>query len=180
MISEFTMKPKPANDKPKYFVIVFLVLAAALMVLYFFLDLYRGVIGLVAVISICVAVFFYTTYLTRSYLYDIAIYDNVPLFIVRAKTGKKETTLCRIELRSIVKVEEQNAAERKAHATPRDYAKYKYCPTFAPDRTYLITSVTRYEKAEITIEATPEFAALLTDYAKIAREQYASYEDEEE
>lgn len=155
-----------------------LVLAGVALVAYLISPLYKGIIGIFVVAFITAATFLYTKYVAAEYNYDIMIASGTPLFIVRQTTGKKTTTLCRIELSSIVKVEREDTAGRREHKTPSGYLKYNYCPTLMPKITYLITSASRYEKAEIRIEASEEFAALLRSYAEEAR-SLAALEDDE-
>ncbi len=180
MITEFTLRPKASNRRALYLAIAFLVGAAAFMVLYFALPVYKGVVGVVAIALLAAAILVYTKYISPSFYYDITVVDGLPLFVVRQLIGKRYTTLCRIELRTIIKIEKQEKTERRAHQTPVGYVRYSYAPTLMPEVTYLITSVSRYEKAEITIEANDEFASLLSRYAEEARALYAEAEENEE
>ncbi len=172
MIREFTLRPKATNKRAQYLIAAFLFAAAAFFVLYLAMEHYKGLIGLVSVGFITAAVFIYTKYVAPEYYYDIMIANDTPLFVIRQLTGKRYVTLCRIELRSIMKVERFTAAERREHKTPDGFVKYIYTPTIAPEVVYILTSVSRYERAEITIEANDEFAALLLSYAAEARENY--------
>lgn len=169
MITEFSMRPKASNKRSIYLFIAFSIGAVAAALLYMFIPLFKGVVGIVAMIFIVGAVFIYTKYMAAEYIYDITVPDGTPLFVIRHRTGKRETTLCRIELSSIKSVERQTREQRREHKTPADRARYFYCPTFSPDETYLIISETRYEKSEISIEAGEEFASLLLAYAAEAR-----------
>ncbi len=180
MITELTLRPKPQNKRAKYLLIAFLLGAVAFAILYSVIPNYKGVVGLVSVIFIVGAVFMYTKYIAPEYYYDITIADGTPLFVVRQLTGKRFTTLCRVELRSIVSIICEEARDRRTHTTPSGYVKYSYCPTLGPDLTYLITVNSRLEKAEIRIEANDEFAALLRGYAEEARTLYTAEEAEDE
>ena len=172
MISEFTLRPKATNKRAQYLIAACLFGAAAFFVVYLAVEHYKGLVGLGTLAFITAAVFIYTKYVAREYYYDILIANDTPLFVVRQLTGKRYSTLCRIELRSIMKVERMSATERREHKTPEGFVKYNYMPTLGPETVYLITSISRYEKAEICIEANDEFAALLTSYATEARESY--------
>ena len=176
MITEFSLRPKAQNKRALYLLIAFAIGAAALALLYITIPLYKGLVGLGAMALVIAAVFMYTKYIAVSYSYDIFIANDTPLFTVRQLTGKRETTLCRIELGGITSVVRMTPEERGAHKTPTGYAKYNYCPTLGPDVTYTVTYVTRYEKAEITIEANDEFADILMRYADEARENYVDDE----
>ena len=183
MIAEFSLKTKPQNKKAHYIFIAFLVGAVAAGILYIYfmkIEKYHGLVGLLTMMLVIAAIFMYTRYIAAQYYYDVTLPGDTPLFVVRHKIGKRETVMCRIELASIVSVEKQTRAERKGHKTPADLAVYNYSPSVDPEITYLITARSRYEKAEITVEANDEFAATLLRYAEIARAEYgAAFDDEE-
>ena len=176
MISEFTLRPKAQNTRAPYLIATFLFGAAAFFILYLVMEVYRGVVGLVSVAFITAAVFVYTRYVAPEYYYDIMVANGTPLFVVRQLTGKRFVTLSRIDLRTITSVTRLNAAERREHKTPTGYIKYNYTPTIGPEFVYMITSVSRYERAEIVIEANEDFADLLSRYANEARESYVDEE----
>ena len=177
MITNLSVRPTPTNNKAKYLAIALLVGALATGILYSVMENFRGVVGLICLAFITAAIFVYTKYIAPVYNYDVVAEGNTYLFVVRQTTGKRTTTLCRIDLASIRRIDRETEADRKAHKTPTGFISYVYCPTLAPDVTYLITSQTRYERAEIRIEASDDFAALLTEYA---REAKALMPDEDE
>lgn len=177
MITEFTMKPKAQNDRPKYLLIISAIGFVAFMIVYFAIPNYKGLVGLVAVAFLCFGLYLYTKYIASSFFYDILVENNTPLFVVRQKAGTRETTLARIELRHIVKIEELDKTAIKEHKTPEGYLKYFYNPTMSPDKLVLITAVSRYEKAEIYIEAERDYIVTLNEYAKLARELYPNDEN---
>ena len=93
-------------------------------------------------------------YLASVYYYDITKDVNgTPIFVVRQVMGKRESTLCRIDIADIVSVAHETADERRGHKTPAGYLKYVYTPTLAPKETSRLTVVGRYESAEIVIES---------------------------
>lgn len=181
MISEFSLRPHPQNKKATYLFIAFMLGGAALTVLYFLMSgkPFYGFIGLGAMIFIIGAIFMYTRYMAAQYIYDVTVQGQTPMFIVRHKMGKRETTMCRVCLSGIISVEKQSREERRAHKTPRDHARYNYSPSLDPMESYLIISRSRYEKAEIIIEANEEFAAALMRSAELARAEYAEDDEEE-
>lgn len=173
MISEFTLRPKAQNKRAPYLIAATLFGAAAFFILYLVMEHYRGIVGLVSLAFITAAVFIYTKYVAAEYCYDIMVANDTPLFVVRQLTGKKSVTLSRIELRTITAVTKLTSRERREHKTPSGYMKYNYTPTIGAEVVYMLTVVSRYERAEIVIEASDEFAALLTSYATEAREMYS-------
>ena len=178
MITNLSVRPTPTNNKAKYLTIALLIGALATGILYAVMVNYKGVVGLVCLALLTAAIFIYTKYLAPVYNYDVVAEGGSYLFVVRQTTGKRTTTLCRIDLASIIRIDRETEADRKAHKTPTGFISYVYCPTLGPDVTYLITSQTRYERAEIRIEASDEFAALLTEYAREAKSLMPD-EDEE-
>ena len=91
-------------------------------------------------------------------------------FVVRQQTGKRQSTLCRIPLNEILRVEKQSRQQRREHKTPYEVKKYAYLPTLDPDEIYRITTSGRYERAEILIECSEGFAKMLTVYSAEARQ----------
>lgn len=172
MIREFSVRPKPSNKKARTLFITCSVLAFALVTLSTLIPLYRGLVSMAGVILLTLALAFYTKYILPIYFYDIFIdSDGTPLFVVRQQTGKRQTTLCRIPLYEIVRVERQSRQQRREHKTPYEVKKYAYLPTLDPDEIYRITTSGRHERAEILIESSEEFARILSAYSAEAREQ---------
>ena len=148
------------------------VLAFALVTLSTVIPLYRGLVSMAGVLLLTLALVFYTKYILPIYFYDIFIdSDGTPLFVVRQQTGKRQSTLCRIPLNEILRVEKQSRQQRREHKTPYEVKKYAYLPTLDPDEIYRITTSGRYERAEILIECSEGFAKMLTVYSAEAREQ---------
>lgn len=172
MIREFSVRPKPSNNKARAMFIACSVLAFALVTLSTVIPLYRGLVSMAGVLLLTLALVFYTKYILPIYFYDIFIdSDGTPLFVVRQQTGKRQSTLCRIPLNEILRVEKQSRQQRREHKTPYEVKKYAYLPTLDPDEIYRITTSGRYERAEILIECSEGFAKMLTVYSAEAREQ---------
>lgn len=170
MINEFSAHPKPRNKNAKIAFALALAVSAAGFAAYLMMDRYKGVVGLFAMFSLVTAILFYTKFISPSFYYDITFdSEDTPIFVVRQIIGKRQTTLCRIDLADIVAVEYETRAARRAHKTPQDTRKYVYAPTMMPPDVYRMTVRSRYERAEIIIEAGEEFAALLRSYSEEAR-----------
>ncbi len=171
MIREFSVKSKPSNGYARWMFIISMAGSLALILISTFAPLYKGIFSLAGVTLFAAALVLYTKYILPIYFYDITFdFENTPIFVVRQQAGKKNTTLCRIDLANIVKIEKQNRSERKAHKTPIGTVKYSYLPTLYPSVIYRLSVQSRYEKAEILIESSEEFADLLMSYAAKARE----------
>ena len=131
-----------------------------------------GMIFLVAALTV------YNKYMVVTYYYDIMVDSSGrALFLVRShisnRLGGKNSTLCRIELADIVKIEEEGRATRRKHKTPSGYRKYCYVPTLMPKNTSRLTVHSRYEKSEIVIEGGESLSTLLLEYAEEARQTRA-------
>ena len=156
-------------------------LAFAFVLMSMIIPTYRGVVSFFGMGLLVAAITVYTRYVSPEYYYDITFdSEGTPLFVVRQIIGKRHTTLCRIGLGEIVKIEHETKDERNAHKTPYGFVKFNYVPTLMPNDTYRITTMSRYEKAEILIEASDEFVSLLRAYSAEAKEIMSSREENEE
>ena len=179
MISEFSVKPKPKNNNAKILAIVLLGLSVAVFAVSWFIDSYRGIVGLVAAIFLVSAILIYTKYIAPEYSYDVVIdHRGLPLFVVRQITGKRITTLCRVDLYALRKIEPESGKEARAHKTPIGMRKFIYTPTLFPPSVYRMTVESREENSEIVIEVSDEYAALLWQYATEARSMVTEEEFE--
>ena len=178
MINEFYSHAKPSNNKAKKLFISLLAIAALICVLYLAIDRFKGIVGLFCVFAIAFAVFIYTKYVSAEYFYDVTHDSNgSPVFVVRQVTGKRSTTLCRIDLHTIVAVKRLSAKEKREHKTEAGCKKYYYLPTLMPESVVLLTVNSPSERAEIFIEVQDEFASLLRSYAIEARESRFDSDD---
>ena len=164
MIKEITVRPKPQNNNAKIAFLITLFISFVGFGVYFAMDRYRGFVGMFALFTLVTAILFYTKYIAPSFCYDLTTdsADN-PIFVVRQITGKRQTTLCRIDIAEIRSIKKENKTEMRAHKTPVGYRKYVYAPTLFPPFVYRITVIGRYEKAELIIECTDEFAEYLLE-----------------
>lgn len=174
MIPEFTVHAKPANNKAKVAFWGLLALAALEFTAYLLMRHFEvqksGLAGVVALVFIVAAVSVYNKYIGSALYYEITRdCENTALFVVSQMIGKRKTTLCRIALYEIVRIERENRADRRAHKTPFSYRKYVYFPTLLPDVSYRFTTRSRYEQAEILVEISDELAASLLEYVKEAK-----------
>lgn len=178
MIREFSVKSKPSNNKARYTFVFCASFAFAFVLLSTFIPLYKGIVSLVGVALLSLALVIYTKYIAPVYYYDITFdSDGNSVFVVRQQTGKKHTTLCRISLHEIVGIEKQTAEQRREYKTPAGVIKYSYLPTLNPAEAYRITTSGRYERAEILIEVSDEFAEIIRSYSFEARELYRANDE---
>ena len=171
MINEFSVSPRPSNNKARHTFFIFLILAATAAAVYISpIQRFKGVIGTVCLVLIVAAIYVYNRYMAMKYYYDVMIdASGTPLFIIRSVMGKRESTLCRVELSSIISVKRFTRDEAKAHKTPDGFVRYFYNPTLCPESVCIVTVSSRHEHAEITIEANDEFISVLSSYATEAR-----------
>ena len=174
MIREFSAKAKPSNRKAHMLFATLASASLAVILISMLIHSYRGVVSLVGAALFVGAIVIYSRYVSAIYYYDVTHdSEGTALFVVRQLVGKRETTLCRIALYEIVKIGEETPKQSREHKTPYGFRKYSYLPTILPKVAYRITSMSRYEKSEIMIEASPEFIDLLRSYAAEARENYS-------
>ena len=170
MISEFSVHAKSKNNNAVIAFVVLLIVSALGFTAYFFLESYKGVVGVFALMILTVAILVYTKFIAPSFYYDVAVdSENVSMFVVRQIIGKRQTTLCRIDLADIVSIEYETKKDRIRHKTPRGVRKYIYAPTMFPNEIYRITAKNRYETAEIIVEGTEVFLETMRAYVNEAR-----------
>lgn len=179
MIKDFSATPRPKNKNAKILMCVFFAIALISLIIATFVDKYKGVVGMVTLASLTTAILVYTKYVSVVFHYDVMAEGlDEPLFVVRQTVGKREVTLCRIALATITKIEKETAAQRRAHKSESGVAKYVYTPTLAPAESHRIFVFSRYEKAEIIVEISDEFAGMLMSLANEAKLMRASEDDE--
>ena len=178
MINNFSVHPKPQNNNAKIACLIMTVISVLGFILYFMMDSYKGFAGVFALFCLATAILIYTKFISPEFYYDIISEEGIePLFVVKQVIGKRTSTLCRIALADIVSVAYEDKKARREHKTERDTKKYVYAPTLFPKYTYRITLRSRYEKAEIIIECSEEFSAMLLDCSAEAKEMRANDED---
>lgn len=184
MIREFSINPKPENNKARIFTAVLGTLGAFIFGVSMFIELYRGVVALVGMLFIVAALTIAVKYLLSEFTYEITSADGEWLFVVGQRSGKRYTTLCRVSLASVVSIKKKvREKKEKLDAYDRlqrlngfryfksyqNYQRYVYVPTLMPDTYYEMTVSSRYEKAKVSLQLTDEMAELLLAYAEEAR-----------
>ena len=178
MINESTVRPKPGNNNAKIAFLITMLLFLVGVASYMVMDKYRGIVALLAICFLTSSILFYTKYIAPVFFYDILIdSEGVPLFVVRQRVGKKEVTLARIEIADINDVKIESHEERKKHKTEVGVLKYNYGPTLNPSSSCRVFHKSRYERSEIIIEASEEYAQMLISYSKIAKEMRVDDEE---
>ncbi len=171
MIKDFSAHPKPQNNNSKIIMWVFFALGAIAAVISVIIESYRGVVGLVALALISSGILMYTKYVSVAFYYDVLGEDmDTPLFVVRQRVGKRDVTLCRVELADIISVKRETAAERKAHVREQGTAYYVYAPTLMPPVSYRMRVVNPRERAELILEGSDEFFERIIELSREARE----------
>ena len=173
MISPIIIKPEQQNNKAKHIFFACLGSAIISIALYTMLPQYNGIVGIVALGFITAAIYLYNRYLCAAYYYEVTMDSSgSPIFVISQTVGKRQTTLCRVDLSSIILVKAMSIEERKSYKPASDVARYFYSPTLSPERVYLLEVRSPYEKADVFVELTDEQAAIISAYAKEARENY--------
>ena len=176
---ELTLHVKPSNKNASYVTYAALASAALCIGTCFFIDRYQGVFGLLTMIFFTVAILFYTKYTAAEYMYDLTTdSEGAPLFVVRSRTGRRITTLLRLDLYAIISVKRLSRSELRGRKSDTGVLKYSYTPSFLPTEVILLTVRSRYERADVIIEAPVEFETLISSSAKAAAEIYSEDGDE--
>lgn len=177
MINELSVHATQSNKNASRVCYASLLSAALCVIVCFFIDKYQALISVGALVFVTVAILMYTRYMAVSYLYDIFLdAENNPMFLVRSRTGRRETTLLRLDLYAITGLKRLNQSELKSYKCDTGVLKYNYCPTLFPSSAVLMTVRSHYEKADVFIEVTDEFMEYLSSIAKEARDNYNTEE----
>ena len=178
-MKELSVRAIPQNKNAKVAFLISFLLSALGFVTYGIVDRYKGIVGLVALMLLVTAILFYTKYISPVFFYDLTLDgDDNSVFVVRRVVGKRQSTFCRVDLADVVSVEHEEREEYKRHKTPAGLLKYVYAPSLFPKEIYRITVKGRYEKAEIIIEASEEFAEAIKEFASEARTLRAELDSE--
>ena len=169
MINDLQIRLKPTNNKARAAVLVLGACAAIAFFAYYYMRDHgiekSSLVGFLGLVLLTASLTFYQKYMSSVYYYEIMHDDSgVPLFLVKQIIGKRGSTLCRIVLYEIKNIERTTPKSRKVYKTPSDVRKYRYIPTFMPNVTYRLTTASRYERAEVYIEISDEFAEMLRGY----------------
>ena len=167
MISEFRIIPKPENNKAKMLVAVFGSLGGLIFIVSTFIEMYRGVVALVAMGFIIVAITVSVKYILSEFVYELTSSDGEWLFVVGQRSGKRYTTLCRVSLASVTSIDK--VGRKDAKTVDSSYTRYTYVPTVMPESVYVMTVSNRYERAKVSLQLTDSMAELLRSYAAEAR-----------
>lgn len=177
MIAEFSVKSKPTNNKARVAFALCMAGGISLALLSTFIPLYKGLVSLVGVALLVAGITVFSKYVASVYYYDLTFDGSgTPIFVVRQIVGKRESTLCRIDIADVINVEDEDSKQRRKHQTPMGYRKYSYLPTLMPKSSTRLTVCGRYEKCEIIIEGGSQFSSLLWQYAEEARKIREQYE----
>ena len=191
MISPFYINPKPENNKAKAFVATLGTLGGAIFIVSMYIERYRGVVALVAMMLIVAALTISVKYILSEFTYEITDADGEWLFVVGQRSGKRCTTLCRVGLAFVTSIEKIKRGEKKdggaqfierwtAPAFSRyEHQRYSFIPTLMPESYYVMTVEHRGDKAKIALQLTDPMADLLRTYAAEARLPSPPDDDEE-
>lgn len=178
MIREFSVRPMPKNKNARTLFFILLAAAVATVAVSYFLTLYKGIVQLVALILLVFAVMVYTRYLGAVYSYEVTHdSDTTPIFVVCRFSGKRCTTLCRVDLADIADIEVLTAAAYRAYKPNEKTLRYKYTPTLFPEEVHLMKVRSFHERADIFLELSAECRDTLLSFAADARAQRCANEE---
>ena len=88
MISEFSVSPRPSNNKARHLFFILIILAVTAAAIYLTLTTYRSIVGLVCLVLLVGAIYIYNRYMATKYYYDVMVDTaGTPLFVVRSVVG---------------------------------------------------------------------------------------------
>ena len=170
MIQEFAVRPVPKNQNARILFFTLLGGAAAAIAASYFMNAYKGIVQLASLILLVAAVTVYTRYLGAVYSYEVTYdSDGTPIFVVCQFSGKRRTSLCRVDLADIVQIEALSTEQYRAYKTEQGIKRYNYTPTLFPPEVNLMRVRGRHEKADVLLEITAECRDALLSYAAEAR-----------
>lgn len=167
MVSEFSVHAVPSNKKALSVVRGAIISSALCLIACFFIRSYQGIVSIVAVAFAAVAILFYTKYVTAEYIYEIINdHDGTALFVVRMRTGRRESTMLRLPLYSITSLSRECGEQMRKQKPDAKIPLYNYCPSFRPDSTVKISFRSRYDSADVYVEISDELCAHLSSLAE--------------
>lgn len=178
MIREFAVRPVPKNQNARTVFFVLLGAAAAAIAVSYVLTAYKGIVQLGGLILLVAAVMIYTRYVGSTYSYEVsADSEGTPIFLVCQLSGKRRTALCRVDLADIVDIKTLSGEAYRAYKPEAGIKRYNYTPTLGPSEVHLVQVRSRTEKADVFLELSEEYRAMLLSFAEEARATRVAGED---
>lgn len=182
-MKEFSVRPRPSNNKAKNVTTAVGIFAILGFVAYFMMTRfkipYRAFVGLFSLGFLVALIMLLVRYIFSSLAYDVIIdSDGTPIFVVRQITGKRARTLSRFLLADVAELAFETKKEREEYKMEQGFVKYSYTPTLSPERTLRIKVRNRYEKAIVRIECSDEYYKILSDGVREAQRMRIEEEDE--
>ncbi len=124
--------PKRQNKRPVILVSILAVIAVICLV-FMMLKMGKQLLFQIGFLLAAVAmIFIYTRFLSSTYTYTVNFEDN--LFVVTQRTGRRVTTLCRLDLSALYRV---RPYETDDEVEDKHGSRYNYCVSFRPAVSYL-------------------------------------------
>lgn len=146
------------NNIASLLLLIFALVAVALLCISVILQAWVGLLQLGAVICLALEVAVFSRYFRRSYVYRIAetSQGNAPDFTVSELNGRDSVTVCRLSLASLLSV------DKKPKRIARGKEKlYNYCVDIAPQNAYLLRFEEGGEKYSILLSPDEKMLSIL-------------------
>ena len=169
-ILEFSYRPKP--NKKKVFPLLFtlMALSGVLFILSSTLQRYRGVIGLAALIGISVCMYLYLKYLSSELIYSVMVdSNNEAVFLVNKVIGKRSSLMFSAYLHDVVCIQKFAKNGENKYTYDKKFRKFNFTVTYGASEFYSVRVKSRECSLDVFLECTPEVAARLDSYARIAK-----------
>lgn len=171
-IKELRLEPRPANRFAMAVVLLMLVPALLLFAAAAWLPAYGGLVQTVSLLLIAGGLFVAYKFVWVSYIYTVSdTGDGQPCLLVEERQGKRCSLVCRLPLRSILRIERVE----KARSQPRGKA-YVYTATMRGGVYYYITGRVDGTDILLKLELDDAFAADMRAAAEEARHAWQENE----
>jgi hypothetical protein len=174
MYNEISYTAKPAGNVGKYVLMGLSGSALIFVVAANITPKFSGLVWMVAFAFVVASIYVYNRYVGAEFTYSVTD-GGVPSFVVEQRVGKTVKTMARLDLCSITEVRAMSGKEYRKYKSEKGTLKYSYFPTMFPERLYLVTMRSRYENADVFIEADERFISYLRGMAERKPESYDEY-----
>ena len=162
-MTELSYSPRPKNKNARYLCAALFGSAILFACLYMLIESYKSIVAAIVCAFLFAAIFIYSAYVATVYYYEVVYENGARDFVIRKMFGKRQVTLCRVELSSVCDVRLLSYRERKSYRRTEGVSVYAYHPTLMPDALCLVSVRSDSECADIFIEADEAFVSAIRE-----------------
>ena len=158
-------QPKRNNKTVPILLLIFALIAVALLFASVILKKWVGLLQLGAVIALVCEVALFLRYFRRSYVYVIRqTKDSAPDLVINELNGNECVTVCRLSLDSLLDIKKRSSSKKTSGKI------YNYCADIAPANAYVLYFEECGEKYSIIM--TPDEKMLSIFYAYLEESEF--------